>query len=193
MRRCLCALMLSCILGFGSLTANELTAAQAQQIISAAKSAQPGAPVTVTLTVAGKSVEFTVTRDALGSVTATPVPGPDSAGITIGSIAIQLKADSKGLLTPESLVVVTTSKATVKYEIKLTADGAVAELTPPGGGGSGGSKTDSTKVVGGIGGGSGELRKKDDPLKKDEFPGFTSGQLGLPAGTASGAASSSIP
>lgn len=195
MRRCLCALMLSCVLALGSLTAGDLTTAQAQQIVSAAQGAQPGKPVEVTLAIHGKNVAFTVTRDALGGVTAQPVPGPDSAGITIALVTIQFSVDSKGLLTPTSLVVVSTAKTTTSYAFQLNPDGTVASIYQPGVGGAGGvaGASKPKPVIGGIGGSGGSLKGESDDLPADRYPGFTSGQLQLPAGTKSGEASASIP
>lgn len=201
MRRCLCAVLLSCFLALGttgSLTAGDLTTAQAQQLVSAGQSAQPnGKAAEATLSIDGKNVVFTVTRDALGNVTATPVPGPDSAGITIGLVKIQFKVDSKGLLTPTSLMVVTSSQTITSYSLKLNEDGTIANLHQPGTGGVGGEPSKPKPVVGGIGGASGSLKDEEDDLPKDRYPGFTSGQLGLPAGTkpgeAPGEASPSVP
>ena len=45
MRRCLCAMLFSClsfVFAIGTLTAGDLTTAQAQQLVSAAQSAKPG-------------------------------------------------------------------------------------------------------------------------------------------------------
>lgn len=193
MRRCLCALMLSCVLALGSLTAGDLTTAQAQQLVSAAQGAQPGKPVEVTLAIDGKNVAFTVVRDALGGVTATPVPGPDSAGITIALVTIQFTVDSKGLMTPTSLVVVSSAKTTTSYAFQLNADGTVANLYQPGVGGVGGVASKPKPIVGGIGGAAGSLKGETDDLPADRYPGFTSGQLALPAGTKSGEASASVP
>lgn len=198
MRRCLCTLLLSCVLGFGSLTAadGDISAAQAQQLVSLAQSAKADTPVKVTFQIEGKNVEFTLVRSSLGEIKVIPVAGPDSAGLAIGSITIVAKVDSKGLLVPQSLVVVASDKiATRSYSITLAEDGTIAKLSGPGtSGASGPSK--GTAPVGGIGGPSGSL-KKNDELKDDVFPSFKSGQFALAPGTApgttSGSASPSVP
>lgn len=194
MRRCLCAVLLSCFLALGttgSLTAGDLTAAQAQQLLSAAQSTPPNGKGEATLSIGGKSVVFTVTRDALGNVTATPVPGPDSAGITIGLVKIQLKADAKGLLTPTSLTVVTSNQSIASYSFTLNEDGTIASLYQ-GTGGAGSEASKPKPVQGGIGGPSGSLKGGNDNLPNDQFPGFTSGQLDLPAGTKPGEAGGEV-
>jgi hypothetical protein len=195
MRRCLCAVLLSCILAVGSLAAGELTTAQAQQLVSAAQGIEAGGKAEVTMTVDGKSVAFTVTRDAVGNVTARPVPGPDSAGITISQVTIQLRANDKGILSPTTLVVVSSAQTIASYSVQLNPDGTIASLYQAGIGGAGGTgaPAKAKPVVGGIGGGSGSLSGTPSDLPQDRFPGFTSGQLGLPAGTGTGQASGSVP
>jgi len=198
MRRCLCAVLLSCTLAFGSLTAGDLTTAQAQQLVSAAQSAeQGGKPIEVSMSIDGKNVVFTVIRDAVGNVTARPVPGPDSAGITISQVTIQMRSDAKGILTPTSMVVVSSNQTITSYSVQLNADGTMANLYRAGVGGAGGARGPSQPkpVVGGIGGGTGTLTSGAGNLPEDRYPGFTSGQLGLPAGSESGsrAASASQP
>ena len=201
MRRSLCAVLLACTLVTGSLTAGELTTAQAQQLVSAAQSAEPGAkPREVTLSIDGKNVVFTVIRDAVGNVTARPVPGPDSAGITISQVSIQMRADAKGLLSPTSVVVVSNGQTVLSYAVQLNPDGTIANLYQPGAGGVAGPSKPKP-VVGGIGSGSSTVVGGNTglagsaSLPADRFPGFTSGQLGLPAGSESGSreASGSLP
>lgn len=196
MRRSFCAVLLSCILALGTtggLMAGDLTTAQAQQLVSAAQ----GAPQSeVTLAIDGKNVVFTVVRDAVGNVTARPVPGPDSAGITISQVSIQMKADSKGLLTPTSLVVLSNQGIT-SYSMSLNPDGTIASLYQSGVGGAGGAAGPSQPkpVVGGIGGSAGKAGGSSGPddLPEDRFPAFTSGQLSLPAGAGTSEVSQSQP
>jgi hypothetical protein len=187
MRRCLCTLLLSCVLGFGSLTAAEgdISAAQAQQLVSIAQKSQAGTPVKVTFQIDGKNVDFTLVRSALGEITVTPVAGPDSAALAIGSITIVTRVDSAGLLVPQSLVVVGSDKiATRTYSITFE-NGAITKLSGPGTGGTG-DASKNTGPVGGIGGASGSLKKNDDQLKDDVFPSFKSGNFALAPGTAPG-------
>lgn len=196
MRRCLCAVLLSCTLAIGNLTAGDLTTAQTQQLVSAAQSAaQGGKPIEVSLSIEGKNVVFTVMRDAVGNVTARPVPGPDSAGITVSQVTIQMRSDSKGVLTPTSMVVVSSNQTITSYSLQLNADGTIANLYQAGVGGVG-APSQPKPVIGGIGGGAGTLAgSSSHALPEDRYPGFTSAQLGLPAGAESGsrAASASQP
>lgn len=152
MRRCLCTLLMSCVLGFATLTAAELTTAQAQVLVNAVQSATPGGPeVDATLTIDGKSVAFKVKRDAVGNAVARPVPGPDSKDIDIAQVSIHFVVVPSGLLNPTGLVLITNSQAVISYAVQLTPDGTIASLYVPGtqvgGPGKGGAKP----VVGGIG------------------------------------------
>ena len=205
MRRCLCAMLFSVIFAVGTLTAGDLSTAQAQQLVSAAQNATPGAkPSEATLSIDGKNVVFTVTRDAVGNVIARPIPGPDSAGVTISQVSIQMRADKNGLLTPASLVVVSTNQTIASYSVQLNQDGTIASLYQAGtftGGAAGGSL--AKPVEGGIGGNENAKSKTSattstakEPLnsdKNDRYPGFTSGQLSLPAGAGTGEVSHSKP
>ena len=104
MCRSLCAMLFSCFfftVAVGTLTAGDLTTAQTQQLVSAAQSTKPGAKASeATLLIDGKNVVFTVTRDAVGNVIARPIPGPDSAGVIISQVSIQMRADKNGMMLP---------------------------------------------------------------------------------------------
>jgi hypothetical protein len=197
MRRCLCAVLLSCILGVASITAGELTTAQAQQVVSAAQTAQPGGkPVEATLAIDGKNVVFTVTRDAVGNVIARPIPGPDSAGIGIAQISIQMHADASGVLTPTVVVVISTTQTVASYSVQLNADGTIASLYQAGGlGGTARGPSQPKPVVGGIGSRDAAVAAAGgySRLPEDLYPKFTSGQLSLPAGAGTGEVSQSHP
>jgi hypothetical protein len=206
MRRLLCAALCSCILGFGSLMAGDLTTAQAQQLVSAAQSAQPGGkPIEATLSIDGKNVAFTVTRDTVGNVIARPVPGPDSAGITVSQVSIQMKAAANGALSPTSIVVVSSTQTIASYSVQLNEDGTIASLFQAGsfaGGTGGGGNGGALPVVGGIGASTTAISKHvsslppEEPEKRpttDRYPGFTSGQMPLPAGAGTGEVSHSRP
>jgi hypothetical protein len=204
MRRLLCTALCSCMLGFGSLMAGELTTAQAQQLVSAAQSAQPGGkPIEATLSIDGKNVAFTVTRDTVGNVIARPVPGPDSAGITISQISIQLQSAANGIQSPTLVVVVSSNQTIVSYSVQLNPDGTIAGLYQAGSfsGGGAGASTGSQPVVGGIGSSDTVSKKTSSGLPeepetrqpKDRYSGFTSGQLPLPAGAGTGEVSHSRP
>ncbi len=199
MRRCLCTVLFACILGLGSLTAGELSTAQAQQLVSAAQTAKPGGkPLEATLAIDGKSVVFTVIRDAVGNVIARPIPGPDSAGITVSQVSIQMRADANGTLIPISMVVVASNQTISSYSIQLNPDGTIASLYQAGtfAGGAGGGSAPQP-VVGGIGAkGSPKLTSSSNTssaMPADRYPGFTSGQLSLPAGAGTGEVSHSNP
>ena len=209
MRRCLCAMLFSClsfVFAIGTLTAGDLTTAQAQQLVSAAQSAKPGAkPSEATLSIDGKNVVFTVTCDAVGNVIARPVPGPDSAGVTISQVSIQMRANAKGILMPASLVVVSSNQTIVSYSVQLNQDGTIASLFQAGtfAGGAGGGIA-AKEVKGGIGGSNDDgkpskntvtttTREPSTGLPADRYPGFTSGQLSLPAGAGTGEVSHSNP
>lgn len=203
MRRLLCAALCSCVLGFGSLMAGDLTSAQAQQLVSAAQTAQPGGkPIEAVLSIDGKNIAFTVTRDSVGNVIARPVPGPDSAGITVSQVSIQMKSAADGALSPTSIVVVSNTQTIVSYAVQLNQDGTIASLfqagTFAGGTGGGGSQP----VVGGIGTSTtasskqtsaSQLEESQPRPTSDRYPGFTSGQLSLPAGAGTGEVSHSRP
>jgi hypothetical protein len=201
MRRRLCAVLCSCILGLGSLMAGELTTAQAQQLASAAQSAQAGGkPVEATLAIGGKNVVFTVTRDAVGNVIARPIPGPDSAGIGISQVSIQMRADASGVLVPVTLVVISSTQTVASYSVQVNADGSIASLYQAGNFAGGGAGAAPTPVVGGIGSpASGRttavVATSTAPAgpPADRYPGFTSGQLPLPAGAGTGEVSQSRP
>lgn len=197
MRHCLCAILLTCVLGFGTLMAGDLATVQVQQLVTAAQgAAQGGSPIDVPVSIDGKTVIFKVSRDAVGNVTARPVPGPDSAGITVSQVTIQMKADAKGVLIPTSMIVVGNNQTITSYSVQLTDDGSIASLYQAGVGGAGGTggTAQAKPIVGGIGGGAGTSGRLAG-LPGDIFPGFTSAQLGLPAGAESGsrAASASQP
>jgi hypothetical protein len=194
MRRCLCTLLLSCVLGVTGLTAGELTTAQAQQLVSAAQAAQPGKAVEATLAIGGKNVVFTVTRDAVGNVIARPIPGPDSAGIGIAQVSVQLKADADGVLVPTTVVVVSSSQTVASYSVQLNPDGTIASLYQAGGLGGARGPSQPKPVVGGIGSRNPDIIAAGTaPLPVDRYPGFTSGQLPLPAGARTGEVSRSHP
>jgi hypothetical protein len=200
MRHCLVAALLSLILGSGGLVAGDLTTAQAQQLISAAQGAVPGGkPAEATLSIDGKPVVFNVTRDAVGNVIARPVPGPDSAGIAISQVSIQMRVDASGHLQPTSLVVVSSSQTIASYSVQLNPDGTIANLYQAGtfSGGAVGSSP-AQPVVGGIGGGqeAGDpalVRVQSLSAPSDRFPAFTAGQLPLPAGAGTAEVSQSRP
>lgn len=191
MRRCLCAVLLSCALAFGSLNAADLSVPQAQLLINEAQKAAADKPVKVTLVIDGKSVVFNVTRDALGYVNARPEADPANAGLTISQISIQMQANDKGLLKPTSIAVVSSNLLVTVYPVKLNDDGSIAGLGQPTG-----DQSTQVKLAGGIGGGtSGAKNGVYYLMPKDTFLGFTSAQLGLPAGSESGTreASASLP
>lgn len=217
MRRCLCAMLFSCVFlnfAIGTLTAGDLTTAQAQQLVSVAQSAKPGAkPSEATLSIDGKNVVFTVVCDAVGNVIARPIPGPDSAGVIMSQVSIQMRANAKGILMPASLVVVSSNQTIASYSVQLNQDGTIASLYQAGTftGGAGGGIA-SKDVEGGIGGNHGgnndgnndgtkpskdavtnTSRNSSTGLPADRYPSFTSGQLALPAGAGTGEVSHSTP
>lgn len=194
MRRCLCTLLLSCVLGVASLTAAELTTANAQQLVSAAQGVQPGATAEVTLAIDGKNVAFTVSRDAVGNAIARPVPGPDSKDIGIAQVSIQFVAGATGLLNPTTVVVITSGQTVVSYAVQLNPDGTIASLYQAGGLGGARGPSQPKPVVGGIGSRDSAIAASgNSALPVDRYPGFTSGQLALPAGTRPGEVSQSHP
>jgi len=192
--------LFACILGLGSLTAGELSTAQAQQLVSAAQIAKPGGkPIEATLSIDGKSVVFTVVRDAVGNVIARPIPGPDSAGITVSQVSIQMRADPNGALIPISMVVVSSNQTISSFSIQLNPDGTVASLYQAGSFAGGAGASAPQPVVGGIGAkGGAKLSPSDagvahEAMPTDRYPGFTSGQLSLPAGAGTSEVSHSHP
>jgi hypothetical protein len=209
MRRSLCAMLFSCFfftVAAGTLTAGDLTTAQTQQLVSAAQSTKPGAkPSEATLLIDGKNVVFTVTRDAVGNVIARPIPGPDSAGVTISQVSIQMRADKNGMMLPASLVMVLNNQTILSYSVQLNADGTIAKLHQAGTVTNGaGAGIAAKSIEGGIGGNDdAKLTKAStttstskEPVKTDKtdrYPGFTSGQLSLPAGAGTGEVSHSKP
>jgi hypothetical protein len=209
MRRSLCAMLFSCFfftVAAGTLTAGDLTTAQTQQLVSAAQSTKPGAkPSEATLLIDGKNVVFTVTRDAVGNVIARPIPGPDSAGVIISQVSIQMRADKNGMMLPASLVMVLNNQTILSYSVQLNADGTIAKLHQAGTVTNGaGAGIAAKSIEGGIGGNDdAKLTKAStttstskEPVKTDKtdrYPGFTSGQLSLPAGAGTGEVSHSKP
>ena len=209
MRHCLCAMLFSCFfftVAAGTLTAGDLTTAQTQQLVSAAQSTKPGAkPSEATLLIDGKNVVFTVTRDAVGNVIARPIPGPDSAGVTISQVSIQMRADKNGLMLPASLVMVLNNQTIISYSVQLNPDGTIAKLHQAGTVTNGaGAGVAAKSVEGGIGGGNDDAKltkalattttkESATAEKTDRYPGFTSGQLSLPAGAGTGEVSHSNP
>jgi hypothetical protein len=209
MRHCLCAMLFSCFfftVAAGTLTAGDLTTAQTQQLVSAAQSTKPGAkPSEATLLIDGKNVVFTVTRDAVGNVIARPIPGPDSAGVTISQVSIQMRADKNGLMLPASLVMVLNNQTIISYSVQLNPDGTIAKLHQAGTVTNGaGAGVAAKPVEGGIGGGNDgakltrastttTTKESATAEKTDRYPGFTSGQLSLPAGAGTGEVSHSKP
>jgi hypothetical protein len=209
MRRSLCAMLFSCFfftVAAGTLTAGDLTTAQTQQLVSAAQSTKPGAkPSEATLLIDGKNVVFTVTRDAVGNVIARPIPGPDSAGVTISQVSIQMRADKNGMMLPASLVMVLNNQTILSYSVQLNPDGTIAKLHQAGTVTNGaGAGIAAKSIEGGIGGNDdAKLTKAStttstskEPVKTDKtdrYPGFTSGQLSLPAGAGTGEVSHSKP
>jgi len=147
MRIAICAMLLTCFLS-GSMSASEISIAQAQLLVNAAQKAKPnGEAEKITLSIEGKEVVFTVTRDAVGNVIARPVPGGDGKGISVNQVSIQMRADDKGNMQPKSIVVISDMNTITGYQIQLNTDGSLAKLFS-GTGGTGGS--------GGIGAGQGE-------------------------------------
>ena len=211
MCRSLCAMLFSCFfftVAVGTLTAGDLTTAQTQQLVSAAQSTKPGAKASeATLLIDGKNVVFTVTRDAVGNVIARPIPGPDSAGVIISQVSIQMRADKNGMMLPASLVMVLNNQTILSYSVQLNADGTIAKLHQAGtvtNGAGAGAGIAAKSIEGGIGGGNDDakLTKASTTIttkesatadKTDRYPGFTSGQLSLPAGAGTGEVSHSKP
>lgn len=209
MRRSLCAMLFSCFfftVAAGTLTAGDLTTAQTQQLVSAAQSTKPGAkPSEATLLIDGKNVVFTVTRDAVGNVIARPIPGPDSAGVIISQVSIQMRADKNGMMLPASLVTVLNNQTILSYSVQLNPDGTIAKLHQAGTVTNGaGAGIAAKSIEGGIGGNddakltkaSTTISTSKEPVKTDKtdrYPGFTSGQLSLPAGAGTGEVSHSKP
>lgn len=194
MRRPLCALLLSCVLGVAGLTAAELTTAQAQQLVSAAQNVQPGKEGSATLAIAGKDVGFTVTRDAVGTAIARPVPGPDSKDIDIAQVTIQFTSVPNGTLTPTTVVLISNSQNVVSYVVQLNQDGTIASIYQPGGLGGGGGPSKPKPVVGGIG--SSEENSaggRNAWVRRTDLEFFRRPTASLPPGTKSGEASRSHP
>lgn len=185
MRRCLCALLLSCVLGLATGTAAELSTAQAQVLVNAAQGAKAGEEVDATLQINGKSVAFKIKRDAIGNAIARPVPGPDSKDIDIAQVSIQFVVLPNGLLNPTGLVVITNGQAVVSYAVQLTPDGTIASLYVPGtqvgAPGKGGAKP----VVGGIGSRDPVITAVGfTPFPSDRYSRYNWAQVySLPAGT----------
>lgn len=104
--------------------AAELTAAQAQLIMSVAATAPKDGTTTVdvTLTIGTAQVVFKVTRDAVGNVIARPVPGSDSGGIAQISFGTETAPD--GSLVPRVMVQVNTD-LTVKSQSVSVANGVI--------------------------------------------------------------------
>ncbi len=149
LRRTLCALLLSCVLGLTA-AAVELTTAQAQMLVNAAQRAQSGGPpVDVVLTFNdNKQVSFKVTRDPFGNALARPVPGPDSQGIDIAQVSMQFMILPNGLYNPTGLVLITNAQVVISYAIQLNPDGMIAGLLGPGGSGGG---VPAPALMGGLG------------------------------------------
>lgn len=119
-------LLIAFAVGAGAI---ELTAAQAQQILGAAQQVKPGGEgMQVTLNLGGKDVVFTVTRDAVGNITA--LPADKGAGIAQASIGSTV--GSTGALVPNSLVQINSDQSIVTYSLALNADGTIANLYRPG-------------------------------------------------------------
>lgn len=160
MRTILSTALLLIAFAAGQAGAIELTAAQAQQLLGAAQQAKAGGEGTqVTLNLGGKDVVFTVTRDAVGNITA--VPADTGAGIAQASIGSTV--GSTGALVPSSLVQVNSDRSIVTYNLALNADGTIANLYRPG-------QSLAVAPVVGI------------PPADDVTPGAGGGGVGTPAG-----------
>jgi hypothetical protein len=205
MRTIWCAALLTCCLFGADLCAATLTTAQAQQLVSAAQSATMGKPVEVTLSVAGKNVVFTVTRDAVGNVIARPVPGPDSAGIDISQVTVQMRVKANGSIEPTTMVVVSGNQTILSFQVQLNQDGSIAGLSQAGTFAVGDS-VENLATVGGIKGTEDPNSKNasnntaQNDIANNSFSsnsgyssGFPSAQQSLPAGAGTGDISRSTP
>ena len=137
--------LLSLVLGAGVLSAGDLPTAQMQVLLSAAQAAAVDKEVTVPVTVNGKEVQFKVTRDAFGKVTARPVPDASVTGVVISQITISTFVNADGKFMPNSVVVVMSDKTILSYDAYTNKDGTLAGLYKPGSG-------PGDPVVGAVGG-----------------------------------------
>lgn len=148
MRTAFCALLLLVCMGTTLVGAQELTTAQAQQIATAAQAAGPGKNTEVTLSIGGKNVVFTVSRDTFGRVAALPKPGGDSTGIGISRINMQMILNENGTYTPNTLTIIGEGRpvSVNSYQLTVNTDGTIANINNPGSR----SGVGAPRIVGGI-------------------------------------------
>ena len=130
MRTVLSIALLLIVFAVGQVSA-AVTGAQAQALISAVPGTTTSA--TVELTIDGKVVKFTVTKDAVGNVIARPIPVAGEA-VSIAQISIGCTISSTGALAPSTVVVINSDQSLVAYNVTLLPkDGGIASLELVGG------------------------------------------------------------
>ncbi len=200
MRHLICAALLTAVLGFGSGQAADFTAAQTEQLVSLAQSVTKGTSKDVPILIGGVNVLFSVSRDAVGNLTARPKADPANANLGISQINIQMKTNPDGTMEPKSMLLIGSDQTITSYALVLNKDGSISQSQSgtfaysAGGGGGGGAKPKGGLGNSGTSGGSGKTAyDKVDTWLSSIFPGFNSSQLGLPAGAGTGEVSGSKP
>lgn len=201
MRHFLFAVLLTAVLGIGSVNAADLTAAEVGQLISLSDAALKANQTSVTISVGGTSLELTISRDSLGTLIARPkIPGQD---LGISQICIQTQLQPGGLRIPKSMLVIGSDLAIRSFSLQTTVSGSndvsVSSMSQvgvfsggsAGGGGSnpaGGINSQNNNNNGGTPG------SRLDQWVSNQFPGYTSAsQLNLPAGAGTSEVSKSKP
>jgi hypothetical protein len=126
MVRILCCTILSLAISIGTLTAGDrdkITAAQLENIVAAVAGIKDGT-VTVTLMIGGKDVAYTVTKDAIGNITAT---GPANADIQTIAISSGTTGGATGV--PLAATVIGREGGITSYNIATNTAGQITGIT----------------------------------------------------------------
>jgi hypothetical protein len=135
MVRILCYSLLSLALSIGALTAGDkdkVSVHQLDTLISAAGKLKEGGSVTVTLRIDDKEVSYTVTKDALGNITAT---GPANAEIQ--TIAIATGSSGGASSVPLAATIIAKDGSISSFNVATNAQGMITSIS---------STTDTTVV-----------------------------------------------
>jgi hypothetical protein len=96
---------------------------QVIDLVSAAKRITYGSPQTVSLSIGGSSVAFTVSVSVLGAITAVPV----AANPAVKQISIAVTTTGTGV-APSAVTVITGEGQVIGYRVACGADGQVLAL-----------------------------------------------------------------
>jgi hypothetical protein len=121
MRHLFSVILLTAVLGIGSLRAVDLTPSSTQTLIQTAQNlpiSGSGSTVEVTVRVGTSDVVMVVSRDKFGNVIARPKVG--QSNVNISQISIQTTVDGSGKLVPKSMLVIDSKGTITSFALSMT-------------------------------------------------------------------------